>query len=248
MKITIITVCYNSQNNIEQTLKSVLNQTYKNYEYLIIDGKSTDKTMDIVKKYEKIFDGKLKYISEKDKGIYDAMNKGIKMASGDVIGMLNSDDIYYDESSLEKINNAFLTNECDGVYSDLILSDNETMKKVVTYFKSNSGNYRLGWYPPHPTLYLKKKVYENYGYYNQDYKIAADYDFMLRIMKEKVNLFYIKSILVNMRSGGASTGGLKKYHEGNKEVYSILKNNNIHFKLIVLIIRILVSIKRRIIK
>ena len=237
MKISLITVCFNSEATIEETLKSVLLQKYDNYEYLIIDGKSKDNTLDIVKSYEKKFKGKLKYISEKDKGLYDAMNKGIKMARGDIIGILNSDDILSNNKVFDKIASTFKKTKCDGTYSNLYIMDYETMSKIERAFISKKGNYKLGWYPPHPTLYLKKEVYDKIGNYNQDYRIAADYDFMLRIMKNNINLEYIDDVLVHMRSGGLSTNGLKGYKKSYDESIKVLKHNNIKFPYIVNTIR-----------
>lgn len=237
MKISIITVCYNSEKTIKDTLESVLKQTYTNYEYLIIDGKSKDDTLKIVKSYEKKFKGKLKYISEKDKGLYDAMNKGIKLATGDIVGIINSDDVLAKEDAFEKIVKRFEETDCDGTYSDLYILDCDTMTKIERKFISKKGNYKLGWYPPHPTLYLKKEVYDKYGLYNQDYRIAADYDFMIRIMKDKVKLSYIKDVLVHMRSGGKSTDGLKGYKKSFKESIKVLKSNKIKFPYMVNFIR-----------
>lgn len=237
MKISIITVCYNSENTIEDTIKSVLNQDYDNYEYLIIDGKSTDNTLKIVRKYEKKFKGKLRIISEKDKGIYDAMNKGIKLATGDIIGLINSDDVLAAPNAFSLIINKFKNSNCDGVYSNLIIKD-ENLNSIVRVFNAGHGNYKLGWYPPHPTLYLKKDVYLKYGNYSLDYKIVSDYDFMVRIMKNNINLEYIDKYLVYMRSGGVSTDGLKGYYKSFCESLKALKNNGIVFPFFVNIIRI----------
>lgn len=237
MKISIITVCYNSENTIRDTLESVLKQNYKNYEYLIIDGKSKDKTLNIIKEYELKFKGKLKWISEKDKGLYDAMNKGIEMASGDIIGIINSDDILASSNAFQIIEKTFKEKKCDGTYSNLEMKD-EKLEKRVRFFNSSKGNYKLGWYPPHPTLYLKKEVYEKIGFYNQEYRIAADYDLMIRVMKDKeIILSYIPEILVYMRTGGVSTRGLKGYLKSFKESYTVLKRNDIKFPLIVNIMR-----------
>lgn len=238
MKITLITVCYNSEATIKDTLESVLAQTFKNYEYLIIDGMSKDKTVNIIKEYEPKFHGKLKWISEKDSGLYDAMNKGIKMATGDIIGIINSDDVLASHKALEFIEKTFVKNNCSGTYSDLEIRDEETMTKVVRKFIAKTGDYKLGWHPPHPTLYLKKEVYQKFGNYNQEYKIAADYDFMLRIMKEpSVKLRYIPKTLVYMRSGGVSTDGLKGYFKSFKESYNVLRKNKAKFPLFVNLIR-----------
>ena len=241
-KITIITVCYNSEKTIKDTLESVLSQSFCDYEHLIVDGKSKDNTLKIVKDYEKKYNGKLKVISEKDKGIYDAMNKGIKNAKGSIIGILNSDDIYANKDVLKTIYEAFERENCQGVYGNLEFRDNETMTKVVRNWNSKTGNYKLGWHPPHPTLYLKKEVYDKIGNFNLDYRICADYDFMLRMMKDGINLFYIKSVLIHMRSGGVSTAGLKGYINNFKESYQVLRKNKIKCPLVVNIIRTIKTI------
>jgi len=237
MKITLITVCFNSESTIKETLDSVLNQTFKNYEYLIIDGKSKDRTMKIVKEYESKFKGKLKWISEKDQGIYDAMNKGIRMASGDIIGILNSDDVLANNKALEIIEKTFVKEKCNGTYSDLEIRDGK-LEKVIRKFRANKGNYKLGWYPPHPTLYLTRDVYKKHGFYNQEYHIAADYDFMLRIMKDlSIHLSYIPKTLIYMRSGGVSTNGFAGYYQSFKESFHVLKKNEVRFPFIVNSIR-----------
>lgn len=238
MKISMITVCYNSAKTIEDTLKSVLSQTYKDYEYIIVDGKSKDNTLDIIKRYEKKFKGKLKYISEKDKGLYDAMNKGIKMASGDIIGIINSDDVIASSNVFELVIKTFKKNKCDGVYSNLLIKD-ENLDKVVRTFKSGRGNYKKGFYPPHPTLYLKKNVYDDLGYFDLQYRIAADYDFMLRVMKNDKKLEFVDEYFTYMRAGGTSTDGLKSYYKSFKESYNVLKHNNIKYPLMVNINRTL---------
>lgn len=232
MKISMITVCYNSSKTIEDTLKSVLSQKYKDYEYIIVDGKSKDNTLDIIKEYESKFKGRLKYISEKDSGLYDAMNKGIKMATGDIIGIINSDDVIASSDVFEKVVETFKKYNCDGVYSNLLIKD-ENLDKIVRKFISGKGNYKKGFYPPHPTLYLKKEVYNDIGYFNLNYRIAADYDLMLRIMKSGKQLEYIDTYFTYMRSGGASTDGLKSYYKSFKESYQVLKNNNMKFPLLV---------------
>lgn len=226
MKITIITVCYNAEKTIKDTLESVLSQTYDNYEYLIIDGKSKDNTLNIVKEYEKKFDGKLKYVSEKDKGIFDAMNKGIALSNGDIIGIINSDDVLTHSLVFEKIieNIKYI----DGVYSNLLMLD-ETLKNPNRLFKSKKVSKHFGWHMPHPTLYLKKEVYKKYGNFNLDFKVSADLDFMLRLIKNNVNLKYINDYFVYMREGGASTDGLKGYYCNFKESYKVLKKNQVLF-------------------
>lgn len=247
MKISIITVCFNSEQTIKDTLDSVLSQDYTNYEYLIIDGKSKDNTLKIIKEYEPKFNGKLKYISEKDNGLYDAMNKGIKMATGDIIGIINSDDIIASNNVFRTVVNKIKETNCDGVYSNLLIKD-ENLEKIVRNFKSGKGNYKLGWYPPHPTLYLKRTIYDKYGYFDLKYRIAADYDFMVRIMKNNAKLEYINMHFTYMRSGGKSTAGFKGYLKSFKESYDVLKKNKIKFPLVVNIIRTIVVIFQAIIK
>lgn len=238
MKISIITVCYNSEKTIEETIKSVLEQTYTNYEYLIIDGKSKDNTLTIVKKYEKNFNGKLKIVSEKDKGLYDAMNKGIKLSTGDIIGIINSDDLLANKNVFKKIIDKFEKTNCDAVYSDLIFLDEKTMTIPIRNFIAHKYK-KGGWHPPHPTLYLKKGIYNKIGYFNLKYKIAADLDLMLRIINSnKYKFEYIKEYLVKMRAGGVSTNGLKGYLKNLKEADQVLKNNNIKFPYIKNILRI----------
>lgn len=246
MKISLITVCYNSEKTIKDTIESVLKQTYKNYEYIIIDGNSKDKTLDIIKSCEKKFNNNFKYISEPDKGLYDAMNKGIKLATGDIIGILNSDDILYDENVFQKIIDNFEEN--DGVYSNLLLM-NEDFTKITRNFKSKEVSNKKGWHPPHPTLYLKKEIYEKYGNYNINYKIAADLDFMYRIINNNVKLKYVNTCFVKMRTGGASTNGLKGYYKNFKESYKVLKNNERKLPLLTNIYRIYDNlIKQKIMK
>lgn len=247
LKITIITVCYNSASTIKDTFESVLNQDYDNYEYLVIDGKSKDTTLEIIKEYEKKFNGRMRYISEKDKGLYDAMNKGIKMASGDIIGLINSDDILASNHVFSSINKSFNMHNCDGVYSNLIFKD-QNLNNIVRKFHSKKGNYKLGWFPPHPTLYLKKEVYKRYGNYDINYRIAADYDFMVRIMKKNIKLQYVDDIFVIMRVGGVSTDGLKGYYKSFKESYKVLKSNRIKFPLLINIGRTLKVFKQIIFK
>ena len=236
MKISLITVCYNSEATIEDTLKSVLVQNYDNYEHIIIDGGSTDSTLNIIKKYQKKYKDNLKYISESDKGLYDAMNKGIKMSIGDIIGILNSDDSLAHENVFTEIIDKFNYSNCDGIYSNLKFLD-ENMKSTVRIFNAKRKNYKLGWYPPHPTLYLKKEVYKKIGNYNINYRIAADYDLMLRLMTNNYKLEYINDYLVYMRSGGVSTDGFKGYVKSFKESLKVLKNNKIKFPFCVNTIR-----------
>lgn len=239
MKISIITTTYNSSKTVAATIDSVLNQDYNDFEHIIVDGLSEDNTLEIVSSYEQRYGGRLKKISEKDNGLYDAMNKGIASATGDIIGILNSDDILASKEALSDIVEKFEEEKCDAVYSDLIFMDQETMSKPVRKWISKTGNYKLGWHPPHPTLYIKKDVYNNIGNFDTGFKIAADYDFMLRLMKSGAKLGYIPKTLIYMRSGGVSTNGLSGYVDNLKEAHRVLKKNKIPRALLVDFIRII---------
>ncbi len=205
MKISIITITYNSSKTIEQTIKSVLNQTYPNIEYIIVDGVSSDNTLEIVNKYK---DQIHKIVSEKDSGIYDALNKAINLASGEAVGILHSDDFYIDATVIEKIANTFDQNKCEGVYADLYYVNKDNTDKIIR--KWHSGNYSEGsfingWMPPHPTFFVKKECYTKYGAFNLDFKTSADYELMLRlIQKNKIKLGYLPEYIIKMRLGGQS--------------------------------------------
>ncbi len=229
MKVSIITVVYNGADTIECAIKSVLSQTYKDIEYIIIDGLSTDNTMQIVKKYEKNI---AKVISESDKGLYDAMNKGIKLASGDVIGILNSDDFYMNEFVISDIVKEFKRVKKDIVYADLVYAKPDDLQKVVRYYDSGyfaPKKLAYGWMPAHPTLFVKKSIYEKYGAYKIDYKIAADYEIVVRFLsKYNLSYSYLKKAIVKMRVGGISTRGLKSFYVLNKEIIRACRENEVY--------------------
>ena len=234
-KISVITVCYNSEKTITETIKSVLNQDYENFEYIIIDGKSTDNTLNIINRYKDKIDV---IISEKDKGIYDAINKGIKIATGDVVGILNSDDSFNGHNVLSKINSSFfLKNEIDIVYSDVIFLD-PTSKKIVRYYSSKFFKlklFRFGFQPAHPTFYAKKYLFDKYGYYDIKYKIAADFDLMLRFLYvHKINYLYRNDVWVKMLTGGASTNGINSVIKINKEILDSCTKNKIYSNYIII--------------
>ncbi len=232
MKITIITATWNSNQHIRKCLQSVSEQTYKNIEHIVIDGDSTDNTMQIIKTFPSVS----KSISEPDKGIYDALNKGIKLATGDVIGLLHSDDKLALAEVLEQIATAFKNTNADGVYGNLVFV--KTGDKVVRKWVSNKfkrWHIYLGWMPPHPTLFLRKEVYQKHGLFDTSFKIAGDYDFMLRVMLDKeINLCYLPEVITRMRMGGASTGSFKDIITKSKEDIRALRNNGFRFPIAVL--------------
>lgn len=227
-KISIITVTYNSSLTIADTLKSVESQKYKNIEHIIVDGKSTDDTVDIIKSFPHIN----KWVSEKDAGLYDAMNKGLKLATGDIIGILNSDDVYAHENVLSRVAESFTNDFVDTLYGDLHYVNPTDINKVVRVWKSGNfkrTNFNFGWMPPHPTFFVRKEVYERVGMFNLSLRSAADYELMLRILyKHQFNAAYLPEVLVKMRAGGVSNGSLKKRLRANKEDRMAWKINGLN--------------------
>ncbi len=227
--VSVITVCRNSEKTIEDTINSVILQDYPLIEYIIVDGDSTDKTMEIVGKYAANIS---KQISESDKGIYDAMNKGINMATGDIIGILNSDDVFFSNQVISDIVKVFKKNtEIDAVYGNIIYLRGGTQTKVVRkwitkpYYPKFFDN---GEVPPHPSLFVKKYVYDKIGTYFPDFKITADYEFMLRAFKiYGYKPYYLNKFIVNMRMGGESTKSFKNILIGNKEIVLSWKMNDL---------------------
>ena len=218
LKISIITVSFNSAKTIKETIESILIQDYNNIEYIIIDGGSSDETINIVKSYSE----KISYfISEKDNGIYDAMNKGIKAATGDIIGILNSDDFYPNSFVLSNVARSFEKYNCDAVYGDLVYVKAKDTTQIKRYWQAgnyNTSKIKNGWMLPHPTFFVKKVMYDRYGLYNTDLKSAADYEMILKLLyKENISVQYIPMILVKMRMGGASNSTFLNRIRANKE-------------------------------
>ena len=228
MKISIITSVYNNAATIEDAIKSVLSQTYTNIEYIVVDGASKDGTTEIIKKYENQIS---KFVSEKDKGIYDGLNKGVDLATGDVIAFLHSDDIYENENVVADIVKLFETTNTDSIYGDLVYVDKNDTNKIFRYWKSGEYTFKKlqnGWMPPHPTFFVKREFYEKYGKFDLSYGIAADYDFMLRMLgKYKITTAYLPKVLYKMRVGGASNRSLKNIIQKSQEDIKALKNNGI---------------------
>lgn len=231
MKMSIITVVYNNQEYINECIESVLEQTHKDIEYIVIDGASTDATLEIINKYKNRIS---KIVSEPDNGIYDAMNKGIGLATGDVVGILNSDDFYSTNTVLEKVNNAFETTGAQSCYGDLVYISSDK-SRVIRYWKSGEFSKELikkGWMPPHPTFFVKRELYKKYGKFNTAFKIAADYEFILRILaRERVDTTYIPEVLVEMRIGGESNANVKNLIRKMKEDHRAMRINGLSFAL-----------------
>jgi glycosyltransferase involved in cell wall biosynthesis len=239
MKISIITITYNSAATVEDTIKSVVMQDYPNVEYLIIDGKSKDATLQIAEKYK---DKISKVVSEKDKGLYDALNKGIKHASGDIIGMLHSDDLYSNPQVLSKIVKTFQDNpEAEGVYADLVFVNRNDTDKVMRTWESGTyqeGDFLKGWMPPHPTFFVKKAAYEKHGGFNTELKLSADYELMLRLIhKNQIKLAYLNEVIVKMRMGGVSNVSFFVKLKANLEDKMAWKINGIKPKMTTMIMK-----------
>lgn len=226
--VSIITTVLNNKNFIESAIKSILNQSYKNIEYIIIDGGSVDGTIEIVEKYK---DKIVKFISEPDKGIYDAMNKGIRLASGDIIGILNSDDFYSDNNVISTIIKEFETKDVDSVFADLVYINRNNSQKIVRYYSSSNFNpkkFAYGWMPAHPTFFVKRKIYEKYGLFKTDYEIASDYELLVRFLaRYRISYSYIPQVIIKMRTGGLSTRTLKSNWILNKEILRACDENGI---------------------
>ncbi|WP_146151672.1 glycosyltransferase family 2 protein [Photobacterium sp. GB-50] len=229
LDFSIVTVSYNSALTISETIDSVLSQKGVDFEYIIIDGGSKDNTLEIIKSYN---DPRVKYISEPDDGLYNAMNKGLKLASGEVVAILNSDDLYTHELVLDRVKNEFLFNSSDIVSGHIYYFDEDKNIKGRVYKCSDylcSSQWLDGWQPPHPSTFVKKVVYDNVGEYSECYKISSDYDFLFRALYlNKFKHSVIDEYLVAMRTGGESTRSFGAIIKGNKEVREILKSHGVH--------------------
>lgn len=229
MKVSIITITYNSAATVEDTIRSVVSQDYPDIEYLIIDGKSKDATLEIVSRYQ---DRISKVISEKDKGLYDALNKGIRHATGDIIGMLHSDDLYANPQVISKVVDTFRKNpESKGVYADLVFVNRHDTSKVMRTWASGQyrdGDFLKGWMPPHPTFFVRKECYEQFGGFNTELRLSADYELMLRLIhKNKIGLAYLPEVIVKMRMGGVSNVSFFVKLKANLEDKMAWKINNL---------------------
>lgn len=247
MKFSVITVAYNSAKTIRDTLESVLTQTYDNIEYIIVDGCSKDCTLDIVKEYEPLFCGKMRWISEPDKGLYDAMNKGFSMATGDVIGIINSDDLFSDKQAIAKVVNCFERNEpVDCVFADLYYVSQNDVSKIVRYWKTGKKrSFSKGWHPAHPTFYVKKEVYIRCGTFDLEYKLAADFELMLRLVeKENISITYLPEPLIKMRLGGATSKNITNIKKGNIECVKAFKKNGLNVSFLYPIYRLVPKLKQ----
>ena len=224
-KVSVVTTTYNDIENLKRILAEVKKQTYPNIEHIIVDGGSTDGTVDLLKELEEKEPGRISWMSEKDNGIYDAINKGICMATGDIVGCCF--DRYADEGVLMRMVEIMEKEGTDGVHGDLCYMDGD---RIVRKWHQGQGVIRSGWMPGHPTLYLKKEVYDMFGLYRTDYRISGDYEFMVRILyRKEVTLSYLPEILIYMSHGGTSTNSLGAYVESMMEGHRALVENHVPF-------------------
>jgi glycosyltransferase involved in cell wall biosynthesis len=228
MKVSIITATFNSEKTIRDTIESILSQDYPNLEYIIVDGASRDRTIEIVQSYgNKI----TQFISEPDRGMYDAMNKGIYLATGDIIGILNSDDFYADPGVISNVVHTFIESHSDAIFGDLVYVNANDLTKVTRYYSSSHFHPKLfayGWMPAHPTFFVKRWAYEQYGVFQTDYQIAADYELLTRFLaKYQLSYSYLPQVMVRMRTGGASTHNLMSNWILNREIIRACAENGI---------------------
>lgn len=233
MKITIITTVFNAENTIADCILSVKNQNYTDIEHIVVDGNSTDNT---IKEICKLEHNNLLWVSEPDKGMYDGINKGLKKATGDVIGLLNADDFFADDTIVNQIAEQFNNNDIDGLYGDIAFIKKDNKDKVARYFSSSKftvRKFKYGYMPAHPSFYVKKEIIEEVGYYKVDYDICADFEWVVRIMlNSKYKIQYIPLLMVKMRLGGKSNKDFKSILRLNKEIYRGCQENGIKTNLL----------------
>lgn len=239
MKVSIITVSFNSAKTIADTIESVLSQDFPQIEYIVVDGGSSDGTVEIIKRYE---DRIAHWVSEKDRGMYDAMNKGIALATGDVIGILNSDDVYMNTHVVSELMGLMQAKRVQVVFADLILVDQDRPQKVLRYYDSghfHPNKFKYGWMPAHPTVFVKRELYEAVGEFSTTYQIAADYEMLIRILAiQRARYAYLPKPVVRMRSGGASTASLSRNWILNKEIVRACKENGIYSNMAMLLLKL----------
>ena len=237
MKVSIITSTFNSEKFLQATIDSISQQTYRNIEHIIIDGASTDNTLNIIKENNSKI---AKWVSEPDGGTYFALNKGLKIASGDIIGFLHSDDLFGGEYSIQQVVDTFVSTRCDVVYGDLVYVHAENPERIIRYWKSRDFRHSIlkkGWMPPHPTMFMSAQVIRG-TFFNTSYKISADYEFILRLLKFKsLKINYVPEILIKMRLGGISNRSFKNIIEKSREDYRSLVGEKMKFPLLILFLK-----------
>jgi len=231
VKLSVVTVCFNSAETLEGTIRSVLGQDYGDVEYIVVDGGSTDGTLDVLAEY----DGRIaEWISEPDRGIYDAMNKGIQRATGEIVGFLNADDAYADERVLSDVAGAMAVAGCDAVYGDLVYVSPKDGHRVVRYWQTGlykPKSFYSGWVPPHPTFFCRKSLFDKFGGFDPSYEIAGDFELMLRLIeKHRIGVRYLQRPFVRMRAGGRANT-VQGIFQGNREIVRAFGSNGLKFPL-----------------
>lgn len=238
MRVSVITVCYNSAASISRSISSVLAQSHTDLELIIIDGGSTDRTLEVVKEYN---DARITVVSESDTGIYDAMNKGLSIASGDIICFLNSDDYFFDNKVLRSVVEKFNNDGCDIVLGDVVYFDPRRPQKIVRRYPARRFdlyNLKFGWMPPHPGFFARRKIYENFGFFDDTYRIAGDFEFIARVFSDaKIDFAYLDRVAVQMSTGGVSTSGLASKIRLNREVIRACKQHGIRTNWLLLMMK-----------
>jgi glycosyltransferase involved in cell wall biosynthesis len=232
MKISIITVCYNAAATLGETLDSVAAQGYEDIEHIVVDGGSIDGTLQVLQAHGRRVS---KWVSEPDRGIYDAMNKGISMATGDVVGILNADDVYADATVIEQVAKVFSDVEIDACYADLVYVDQNDPSRIIRYWKScifKDGLFRKGWMPAHPTFFVRRSIYEKFGGFDLEFPRQADFELTMRFMAvRKIATVYVPKVWVRMRMGGVSNSSIRGILKGNIEAYRACLKNGIQVSL-----------------
>ena len=245
MKVSIITVTHNSAKYLHECIESVVHQTYRDIEHIVIDAQSTDGTIDIIKRYDKHI---AKWVSEKDKGIYDAINKGMNLASGEVIGILNSDDMLASKTVISQIADCFQEHKVDSLYGDLVYVDKKNAKKIIRYWKGlvyKRFRFHYGWMPAHPTFYFRRDLLADLGGYESHYYTAADYEFMARYLyRYRISSRYLPLLIVKMRVGGESNRNLINRLRANRRDYLAMKINDIPFPHIASILKPMIKLQQ----
>jgi glycosyltransferase involved in cell wall biosynthesis len=242
IKVSIITVTYNSAKYVEDCINSIIRQSYPQIEYIVVDGNSTDGTLDIIKKFSPHIS---KWISEEDGGMYDALNKGMRLATGDIVGILNSDDVLASADVISEIVRCFKENNIDSLYGDLVYVEPNDLQKVLRFWKGlpyDRKRFNYGWMPAHPTFYIRRELVDNYGGYESHYFTAADFEFMARYLyRFKISSYYLPKLIVKMRAGGASNESFSRRLRANRRDYLAMKKNKIPFPLIASILKPLIK-------
>lgn len=232
MKVSIITVVLNNKDCMEDCIRSVLSQTYPNIEHVVVDGGSTDGTLDIIARYDRLL---TKWISEPDKGLYDAMNKGIRMATGDIVGILNSDDYYANSNIIEKVVQTMSDPSIEACYGDLVYIDRHNPGNIVRYWQSKpyeSGLFKIGWAPPHPTFFVRRSIFERFGAFDLQYRLAADFELLVRLLERyKIQSLYLPDVITKMRTGGVTNRSYANIIRQNIEILQACKENKVKVSL-----------------